>query len=152
MICKLCQKSDCSWDLWFWSRKFIYVLSNFCACRKIPRDLTEATLSGAGLSVVAALSMLFLFGMVRFQAHWTCWLWHSLAIVQVICEVIIAPMPFCSFSQELNNYLAVSTSTSIIVDRSADGDFLRIDFNIRYNSFHFVFSTQMSIIFSMRAN
>lgn len=31
--------------------------------RKIPRDLTEATLSGAGLSIVAAVSMVLLFGM-----------------------------------------------------------------------------------------
>lgn len=44
-----------------------------------------------------------------------------------------AVFDFASFVlQELNNYLAVSTSTSVIVDRSADGDFLRIDFNIRY--------------------
>ncbi|XP_061364965.1 protein disulfide-isomerase 5-4-like [Gastrolobium bilobum] len=64
--------------------------------RKIPRDLTEASLSGAGLSIVAALSMMFLFGM------------------------------------ELNNYLSVSTSTSVIVDKSSDGDFLRIDFNISF--------------------
>lgn len=33
-------------------------------CRKIPRDLTEASLSGAGLSIIAALAMMFLFGMV----------------------------------------------------------------------------------------
>ncbi|KDP39071.1 hypothetical protein JCGZ_00828 [Jatropha curcas] len=64
--------------------------------RKIPRDLTEASLSGAGLSIVAALTMLFLFGM------------------------------------EFNNYLTVSTSTSVIVDNSSDGDFLRIDFNISF--------------------
>ncbi|XP_022735680.1 protein disulfide-isomerase 5-3-like isoform X2 [Durio zibethinus] len=64
--------------------------------RKIPRDLTEASLSGAGLSILAALAMVFLFGM------------------------------------ELNNYLAVSTSTSVIVDNSSDGDFLRIDFNISF--------------------
>ncbi|XP_052207300.1 protein disulfide isomerase-like 5-4 [Diospyros lotus] len=64
--------------------------------RKIPRDLTEASLSGAGLSIIAALSMLFLFGM------------------------------------ELNDYLTVSTSTSVIVDRSPDGEFLRIDFNISF--------------------
>jgi hypothetical protein len=32
--------------------------------RKIPRDLTEASLSGAGLSILAALVMVFLFGMV----------------------------------------------------------------------------------------
>ncbi|KAK8579136.1 hypothetical protein V6N13_142356 [Hibiscus sabdariffa] len=64
--------------------------------RKIPRDLTEASLSGAGLSIIAALAMVFLFGM------------------------------------ELNNYLAVSTTTSVIVDNSSDGDFLRIDFNMSF--------------------
>ncbi|KAA8523715.1 hypothetical protein F0562_010138 [Nyssa sinensis] len=64
--------------------------------RKIPRDLTEASLSGAGLSIIAAFSMVFLFGM------------------------------------ELNNYLTVSTSTSVIVDKSSDGEFLRIDFNISF--------------------
>ncbi|XP_038690777.1 protein disulfide-isomerase 5-4-like isoform X2 [Tripterygium wilfordii] len=65
--------------------------------RKIPRDLTEASLSGAGLSIVAALSMMFLLGM------------------------------------ELHSYLLLSTSTSVIVDRSTDGDFLRCEFNIRLN-------------------
>ncbi|KAK9002417.1 hypothetical protein V6N11_025097 [Hibiscus sabdariffa] len=63
---------------------------------KIPRDLTEASVLGAWLSIVAAVSMIFLFGM------------------------------------ELNNYFTVSTSTSIIVDNSSDGDFLRIDFNISF--------------------
>ncbi|KAL2245340.1 UNVERIFIED_CONTAM: Protein disulfide isomerase-like 5-4 [Sesamum indicum] len=63
---------------------------------KIPRDLTEASLSGAGLSILAAFFMIFLFGM------------------------------------ELNDYLRVSTSTSIVVDKSSDGDFLRIDFNISF--------------------
>ncbi|KAK6934406.1 Thioredoxin domain [Dillenia turbinata] len=64
--------------------------------RKIPRDLTEASLSGAGLSIIAALSMIFLFGM------------------------------------ELNDYMTVSTSTSVIVDKSTDGEFLRIEFNISF--------------------
>nr|CAD1819164.1 unnamed protein product [Ananas comosus var. bracteatus] len=64
--------------------------------RKIPRDLTEASISGAGLSIVAALSMMFLFGM------------------------------------ELNNYLTVSTFTSVVVDKSSDGEFLRIDLNISF--------------------
>ncbi|KAI5412210.1 Protein disulfide-isomerase 5-3, variant 2 [Lathyrus oleraceus] len=64
--------------------------------RKIPRDLTEASLSGAGLSIVAALTMVFLFGM------------------------------------ELSEYLSVSTSTSVIIDKSSDGDFLRIDFNFSF--------------------
>ncbi|KAI7992267.1 Protein disulfide isomerase-like 5-4 [Camellia lanceoleosa] len=33
---------------------------------------------------------------------------------------------------ELNNYLTVSTSTSVIVDKSSDGEFLRIDFNVSF--------------------
>ncbi|XP_057461600.1 protein disulfide isomerase-like 5-4 isoform X1 [Actinidia eriantha] len=64
--------------------------------RKIPRDLTEASLSGAGLSIIAAFAMIFLFGM------------------------------------ELSNYLTVSTATSVIVDKSSDGEFLLIDFNISF--------------------
>ncbi|KAH8971895.1 hypothetical protein BDL97_02G166700 [Sphagnum fallax] len=64
--------------------------------RKIPRDLTEASLSGAGISIIAALWMVFLFGM------------------------------------ELNNYLSVSTMTSVVVDRSRDGEYLRIDFNLSF--------------------
>ncbi|XP_058210132.1 protein disulfide isomerase-like 5-4 [Rhododendron vialii] len=64
--------------------------------RKIPRDLTEASLSGAGLSIVAAFSMIFLFGM------------------------------------ELNNYFTASTSTSVVVDKSSDGEFLRIEFNFSF--------------------
>ncbi|XP_058072629.1 protein disulfide isomerase-like 5-4 [Magnolia sinica] len=64
--------------------------------RKIPRDLTEASISGAGLSIIAALFMMFLFGM------------------------------------ELSNYLTVSTDTAVVVDKSADGEFLRIDFNISF--------------------
>ncbi|KAL4201667.1 hypothetical protein AMTRI_Chr02g259750 [Amborella trichopoda] len=64
--------------------------------RKIPRDLTEASLSGAGLSIIAAFSMILLFGM------------------------------------ELNSYLAVSTTTTVIVDRSMDGEFLRMEFNLSF--------------------
>ncbi|KAG6553604.1 hypothetical protein Mapa_004518 [Marchantia paleacea] len=64
--------------------------------RKIPRDLTEASLSGAGLSIIAAFAMVFLFGM------------------------------------ELNNYLSVATSTTVVVDRSKNGEHLRIDFNVSF--------------------
>jgi len=78
--------------------------------RKIPRDLTEASLSGAGLSIVAALTMMFLFGM------------------------------------ELSSYLAVNTTTSVIVDRSSDGEFLRIDFNI---SSHWVSSVAYTKLHGM---
>lgn len=39
---------------------------------------------------------------------------------------------FVFYLQELSSYLKVSTATSVIVDQSSDGEFLRIDFNIRY--------------------
>ncbi|KAG9153813.1 hypothetical protein Leryth_005930 [Lithospermum erythrorhizon] len=64
--------------------------------RKIPRDLTEASLSGAGLSVIAALSMMFLFG-----------------------------MEFC-------DYLKMSSSTTVIVDKGSDGEFIRMHFNVSF--------------------
>lgn len=35
--------------------------------------------------------------------------------------------------QELNNYFTASTSTSVVVDKSSDGEFLRIEFNFRYD-------------------
>jgi hypothetical protein len=35
------------------------------------------------------------------------------------------------FGMELSSYLEVNTTTAVIVDKSSDGDFLRIDFNIR---------------------
>ncbi|GJX52792.1 disulfide isomerase-like protein 5-4 [Tanacetum coccineum] len=64
--------------------------------RKTPRDLTEASLSGAGISIIAAVFMIFLFGM------------------------------------ELNSYLTITTSTSIIVDKSSIEDSIRIDLNISF--------------------
>lgn len=64
--------------------------------RRIPKDLTEASVSGAGLSIVAAVLMFFLFAM------------------------------------ELNDFMSVSTSTTVIVDNSEDSDLLRIDFNVSF--------------------
>ncbi|KAK3273619.1 Protein disulfide-isomerase 5-4 [Cymbomonas tetramitiformis] len=64
--------------------------------RKIPRDLTEATLSGATLSILAAIVMISLFVM------------------------------------EFSEYMTVKTHTSIIVDRSLDGDLLRINFDVSF--------------------
>ncbi|KVH99074.1 hypothetical protein Ccrd_022642 [Cynara cardunculus var. scolymus] len=74
------------------------ISNKLCQLRvmKIPRDLTEASLSGAGLSIVAAISMMFLFGM------------------------------------ELQNYMALTTTTSVIVDQSSDSEFLLIDFNMSF--------------------
>jgi hypothetical protein len=56
--------------------------------------------------------------------------------------------------QELNNYLSVSTMTSVVVDRSRDGEYLRIDFNLRYVYLRFlhqcvVFCTSASLAFQL---
>ncbi|KAG5546406.1 hypothetical protein RHGRI_018552 [Rhododendron griersonianum] len=104
--------------------------------RKIPRDLTEASLSGAGLSIIAALSMIFLFGMWIAFSFAFCW--FSVSLLAVInYPIFIAPLSSTGFiatprTMELSSYLKVSTGTSVIVDKSSDGEFLRIDFNIRY--------------------
>lgn len=43
--------------------------------------------------------------------------------------------------QELNNYLTLETQTSLVVDRSAQGDLLRINFNISFPSLSCEFAT-----------
>ena len=56
--------------------------------RKIPRDLAEASLFGAGLSIIAALSMVFLFGMVcwSFLFRWFLWvLTYRLEYKRICC-------------------------------------------------------------------
>lgn len=65
-------------------------------CTPANRDLTEASIPGASLSLVATFIMVFLFGM------------------------------------ELQAYLSVQTSTQVIVDKSRDGDLLRINFNVSF--------------------
>ena len=75
----------------------------FSCCRKIPRDLTEASLSGAGLSIVAALTMMFLFGMVLPHTSFSCNQYnflhvpigsHKLSVRKEIGK-IINDAPFC---------------------------------------------------------
>lgn len=73
--------------------------------RRLPSDLTEATLHGAGLSVLAAFIMMFLLIM------------------------------------ELNAYLSVETTSSLVVDRSAHGDLLRVNFNISFPEMTCEFAT-----------
>jgi len=66
--------------------------------RKVPRDLTEATVFGSMMSMLAAFLMVSLFFF------------------------------------ELHDFLNVRTESSIIVDRSVDGDLLRINFNFSFPS------------------
>lgn len=73
--------------------------------RKIPTDLTEGSLSGAALSIAAAIVMIVLFG------------------------------------AELNHFLTLETQTSMVVDRSAHGELLRINFNISFPSLSCEFAT-----------
>lgn len=55
--------------------------------RKIPRDLTEASLSGAGLSIVAALIMMLLFGMVSSFFFFLMWSFHNIISVSVWSKI-----------------------------------------------------------------
>ena len=43
--------------------------------------------------------------------------------------------------QELNNFLTLETKTSMVVDRSAHGELLRINFNISFPSLSCEFAT-----------
>jgi hypothetical protein len=78
------------------SRMFSTSVPIFYSCRRIPKDLTEATLAGGALSIVAAVAMIFLFGM------------------------------------ELQAFLQTSATTTVIIDRSRDGDVMRINFNFSF--------------------
>ncbi|KAK9919161.1 hypothetical protein WJX75_009797 [Coccomyxa subellipsoidea] len=73
--------------------------------RKIPNDLTEATLAGASISLIAAITIVVL------------------------------------LTAELSSFLAVETKEELVVDRSAHGDLLRINFNISFPSLSCEFAT-----------
>ncbi|BDA51659.1 probable endoplasmic reticulum-Golgi intermediate compartment protein [Coccomyxa sp. Obi] len=73
--------------------------------RKIPNDLTEATLAGASISLIAAVTIMVL------------------------------------LTAELSSFLAIETKEELVVDRSAHGDLLRINFNITFPSLSCEFAT-----------
>lgn len=73
--------------------------------RKIPTDLSEASVSGAILSVAATVLILFLLG------------------------------------SELTGYMRVESESTLIVDRSAHGELLRINFNISFPTLSCEFAT-----------
>ena len=79
-------------NLWMHVSLFYNFIDNFVMWflltyvnRKIPRDLTEASLSGAGLSIVAALVMMFLFGMVSRWKPETSILFVTYELLNIIC-------------------------------------------------------------------
>lgn len=67
-----------------------------CAPLSLRRDLTEGTLGGSVISLVAAVVMVFL------------------------------------FLAELSAFVQTTTHTSVVIDRSTDGDLLKINFNISF--------------------
>ncbi|KAI7844497.1 hypothetical protein COHA_001856 [Chlorella ohadii] len=73
--------------------------------RKLPTDLTEATLSGAAISIATTFIILFLLG------------------------------------AELSSYMATQTRTELVVDRSAQGELLRINFNVSFPQLSCEFAT-----------
>ncbi|EFN59158.1 hypothetical protein CHLNCDRAFT_138016 [Chlorella variabilis] len=73
--------------------------------RKLPTDLTEATLSGAAISIATTFIILFLLG------------------------------------AELSSYMSTQTRTDMVVDRSAHGELLRVNFNISFPQLSCEFAT-----------
>ncbi|KAF6172456.1 hypothetical protein GIB67_006969 [Kingdonia uniflora] len=73
--------------------------------KKKSKDLIKASLSGVGLSIIRALSMMFLFGM------------------------------------ELGDYLTLSTSILVIVDKNTDEEFQQIELNISFPAFSCEFTS-----------
>lgn len=63
--------------------------------------------------------------------HLSCFRMRCIEFAQIRVMGVCAS---AGILQELNNYLSVSTMTSVVVDRSRDGEYLRIDFNLRYFS------------------
>lgn len=90
------------WTLNYWNYfMFILFRSHSLLCnfpffnyRKIPRDLTEASLSGAGLSIIAALSMMFLFGMV---SMWTFYFFLGISSFYFVSKFFVSILVNWSF-------------------------------------------------------
>ena len=96
-------------------------------------DLTESTLAGATLSLIAALSIVLLLGMVgerRSIGSLLKKLQPSSRLVETIWHVDMS-LPVL---QELNAFLTPDLESQMVVDRSAHGELLRINFNISFPS------------------
>ncbi len=83
--------------------------------------------------------------------HLSCFRMRCIEFAQIRVMGVCAS---AGILQELNNYLSVSTMTSVVVDRSRDGEYLRIDFNLRYLYLRFlhqcvVFCTSASLAFHL---
>lgn len=148
--------------------------------RKLPTDLTEATLSGAAISIVTTLLILFLLGAVRgaggglwqgvlgrplqFAACGGCAPREAIAKVASTgcsrgscrvrarshtplcrcrhsCRCLLAlfrvpytllPCNLHAVPQELSSYMSTQTKTELVVDRSAHGELLRVNFNLSF--------------------
>ena len=118
----------------------------FSCCRKIPRDLTEASLSGAGLSIVAALTMMFLFGMVLPHTSFSCNQYnflhvpigsHKLSVRKEIgkiindapfclCRIPFYHLVFCSIADFSNHFLFLTFV--LLIDSIELSVFLSVDY------------------------
>ena len=126
--------------------------------RKLPTDLTEATLSGAAISIATTFIILFLLGAVRgakgpppppCAASAACRL--ATPPEALLCAASAPPaaahphLPAACFPlpclQELSAYMATQTRTDMVVDRSAHGELLRINFKISFPQLSCEFAT-----------
>jgi hypothetical protein len=116
----------------------------FAACRKLPTDLTEATLSGAAISIATTFIILFLLGAVRFQLAASqpsksprlLDSFPSPSPIPPLHSYVHSTSPRLSLHyflpQELSSYMSTTTRTDMVVDRSAHGELLRDNFNLSF--------------------
>lgn len=129
------------------------------------RDLTEATVAGASISLVAAVSILLLLGMVswfrerkrererRRRRHLTDILRPrnltrearpgSLFLQpRLPCPSLTLALALCAKKlQELNGFLTPTYKEELVVDRSPPGELLRVNFNVSFPSLPCEFAT-----------
>lgn len=107
-----------------------------CCCRS---DLTEATLTGAWLSIAAAVVMFLLLVLVSQGVCWVCRrvLGRPPCTTSCACTVPpqqltgLAPRLLFRLLQELSAFLSTKTTSELVVDRSPQNELLKITFNMR---------------------
>jgi len=128
------------------------------------RDLTEATVAGASISLVAAVSIVLLLGMVsgfdsrgkkRSSGHFFSSDHHFRAGARPLLLFQPQPpfLPRAQFlpsshhhhrhhhNQELNGFLSPTYKEELVVDRSPPGELLRVNFNVSFPSLPCEFAT-----------
>lgn len=98
-------------------------------------DLTEATLTGASLSLAATVSIIMLLAMVREREK------EEKRARRAAHRYVGPDRSTLPPTQELNGYLTPVYREELVVDRSPPGELLRVNFNVSFPSLSCEFAT-----------